>query len=287
MQQVIAPHTNKISLMIQTVTPGAAELWLRHRAKNRAIKDWNVQRMVTDLKNGNWHLSPDCIALDEDGHLINGQHRCEAIVKSGIPALCGVMYGLPRGKTIRVIDAGTARSPGDHITISTNAANANHTAATVMRVIIWELSEGNLVASREIQKIVTRNDLIERYLADEESFNKAVHFGMNYRQKWYAATMLSMFYFLLLERGSQDVADTFERFMEASRSGANLDEGSPVLALNKAIAVNLAHSKRSDQYKLAILTKAWNAYYRHKPLKNLRWGDEEDFPTIAGLDERG
>jgi len=44
-----------------------------------------VKRFVKSMKNGNWkHPTNSCIAFDMNNKMIDGLHRCLAVVKSGV-----------------------------------------------------------------------------------------------------------------------------------------------------------------------------------------------------------
>lgn len=73
---------------------------------NRPINRIKVARMVNDIKSGRFEMTHQPIGVDEDGILVDGQHRLTAIAESGIPVDMFVAYNAPRSTKI---DIGLAR----------------------------------------------------------------------------------------------------------------------------------------------------------------------------------
>lgn len=96
------------------ITPDIANQLLIQNTGNRTVRTTVVARYSDDMKNGNWGLSHQGIAIDINGNLIDGQHRLLAIVKSGetIPML--VTTGL-QPEIFEVIDKLCARSDADSL----------------------------------------------------------------------------------------------------------------------------------------------------------------------------
>ena len=65
-----------------------------------------------DMRSGNCHTSGQSIQFDWDGRLIDGQHRCEAVIESGVTVRVLVVRGSdPRSR--QVIDTGAKGTGGD------------------------------------------------------------------------------------------------------------------------------------------------------------------------------
>lgn len=72
-----------IKYELREVTPGMAATWLSHNTGNRKISLLNVTKLKNSILNDNWEITHQGIAIDEYGNLIDGQHRCSAIVEAG------------------------------------------------------------------------------------------------------------------------------------------------------------------------------------------------------------
>lgn len=77
------------------VTPELAEEYLKLNSKNpRPISPVTVERYSKELKSGSWTVHHQGIAFDKDNNMIDGQHRCVAIVETGIPIYMPVTFNL-------------------------------------------------------------------------------------------------------------------------------------------------------------------------------------------------
>jgi hypothetical protein len=95
------------------VTPEIAASWLtRNHPENRPVSARYVARVVWDLQRGNWDLTHESIAFDQDDRLIDGQHRLSAVVKSGASVPMRVSFNVRVGYGAN-INGGRSRSAAD------------------------------------------------------------------------------------------------------------------------------------------------------------------------------
>ena len=99
------------------LAPELAKQFLSNRAPNRSIKKRVWQRYASDMAAGRWALTHQGLAFDETGALTDGQHRCIAVEKSGIPIETLATWGLPREAQLDM-DQGKKRAAEDVLTIA-------------------------------------------------------------------------------------------------------------------------------------------------------------------------
>lgn len=85
---------------------------------NRKPTQKEMQKWCDDMVAGRWRLTHQGIAFDEDGWLIDGQHRLKALImadakKPGVTIFVMVSGGFERTKAFEVIDIGRRRSLAD------------------------------------------------------------------------------------------------------------------------------------------------------------------------------
>lgn len=88
--------------------------WKRVEKKQflpRPVSLTKVAQYAIDMKNGNWMLTPDPIMFDTNGDLVQGQHRLEAVRRSGCTITMRVSRGWPPN-IMEVLDTGKSRSVG-------------------------------------------------------------------------------------------------------------------------------------------------------------------------------
>lgn len=108
--------------MAIVITPAMAqEILDSSNTGNRRVRMWWVIALSSSIARGDWLLTHQGIAFDENGRLIDGQHRLRAIVLSGTSVKMFVFQGLdPRG--FMAIDVGVKRSTSDTTGLDKGAA---------------------------------------------------------------------------------------------------------------------------------------------------------------------
>jgi hypothetical protein len=97
---------------VQTVTPEIATHFLQKNQGNRDYRKSWVAHLSRIIKNGEWMVTHQGIALDKTGNLIDGQHRLLAIIDSGMPVQINVTYDA-EANTYECIDLGVKRNLAD------------------------------------------------------------------------------------------------------------------------------------------------------------------------------
>ena len=88
-----------LNACIMVIDSDMAKEFLKSNNSNREIDMSLVAKYAKDMSAGNFTLNPDAIAFDQDGNLVNGQHRLAAIVRSGVPTACVVIFNFPVTRT--------------------------------------------------------------------------------------------------------------------------------------------------------------------------------------------
>lgn len=111
---------NRVRSEWKEIDPHLATKWLEGNVHNRKVRDSVVQRYAADMAAGRWKQTHQGIAFDEEGVLIDGQHRLFAIIEAQTTVLMQVTYGLPMDSQI-VVDDGLARTVVDILRVSNEA----------------------------------------------------------------------------------------------------------------------------------------------------------------------
>jgi len=99
-----------------TLTPALAQAILEHDPVNRKLRPWKVPQYVRAIQSGKWWAARSLpMMFFPDGRLGDGQHRCHAVVASGMSIPIRVIvatgtYG---------IDEGLGRSLADYLALNT------------------------------------------------------------------------------------------------------------------------------------------------------------------------
>lgn len=94
---------------VQIITPDEAKAFLGQNQGNRKVNNTFVDTLARDMAAGNWRMTGEPIKFDTEGRLIDGQHRLQAVVKSGQSIQFFVITGLAP-ETQFFLDAGRKRT---------------------------------------------------------------------------------------------------------------------------------------------------------------------------------
>jgi len=117
------------------VSPEMAAQWLRNNFVNRPMSDDVIAAYARDMLNGQWIQTHQGIAFNDRDHLIDGQHRLTAIVRSGLTVAMMVTFGLPSKiegsemTTMDAVDRGRTRSVADQLKIQHGMKNGSAIAS--------------------------------------------------------------------------------------------------------------------------------------------------------------
>ena len=205
------------------VGPDLALKWLDKNTANRQVRPSRVKEYTKAMTDGRWHYTADPIRFDEDGRLIDGQHRLLAIVKSGTEQEMHVVRGLAR-EAQDAVDVGAARTASDALKVR-GFRNGAQLAATVP-IVNWLLKGGGFAAS------YSRDDVIY-WVGVHEGLAETVELAVKNRNLLpcqlapYAAAHYAA------RAVSQDRAATDEFFVDQLVETIGLTSGSPALATRR------------------------------------------------------
>lgn len=111
----------------EDISPKKAKEYLAKNIRNRHIRQNAVIEYAIDMQNGKWRETPEGIVFDMNDHLIDGQHRLEAIVLADVTVRMFVWRGFPPD-TQDILGRGRVRTNGDQLALH-GYQNANLTAA--------------------------------------------------------------------------------------------------------------------------------------------------------------
>lgn len=100
---------------VELITPERAKRLRENALKNRTIKPKNLAKIKRAITSGQFVPTHQGIAIDKDGHMFDGNHRCQAIIDTGIATNMFVIYNAPNAPAI---DSGTGRSEKDQLYMS-------------------------------------------------------------------------------------------------------------------------------------------------------------------------
>ena len=109
---------NNVEVSIETITPIQATEYISHNYDyNRKIAEPKVNDLSTEMNMGRFYLGDSAICFNEEGALVNGQHRLNALIKSDTTQVFIVARNMPE-VSLKIMDIGAKRDTADRVTLS-------------------------------------------------------------------------------------------------------------------------------------------------------------------------
>lgn len=223
----------KVTHTTVRVGPDKAQAWLGRNTSNRKVRPARVREYAAAMTEGRWLYTADPVRFDEDGKLIDGQHRLMAIVRSGVEIEMHVVRGLSRHAQ-DALDTGAARTAADALKVR-GFRNGPQLAGTVP-IVNWLLKDGGFAAS------YSRDDIVY-WAGVHEGLGEVVELA--HRNRNLLPCQLAPFaatHYAALSRADYPQA-TNQFFIEQLVETIGLASGSPALATRRYL-LGLREDKR-------------------------------------------
>jgi len=246
-----------------TLTPDLARDLLAKNGINRRVRPLALLKYKKAILNGEYRLTHQGIAIDWFGNLIDGQHRCLAVVETGMPVPILLSKNVDP-ETFKVVDTGSARSAKDGI----NSVNRNVAAAATRLILSFEsgISFGGDDGTISHTKVINRFNEDELLQQSTELFGGRRPIGIKLSSTFVVAG------YYLTRKSDEILAHAFFRCLV---DGQGLYEGDVVYALRKRLLYRLT------RYEIGpLILKAWKYFKLAKDLKYLK-ADCEDGRKVA------
>ncbi|WDV56028.1 hypothetical protein PV963_39685 [Streptomyces coeruleorubidus] len=260
------------------VSPELATEWLTRNTNNRPLSKGAVQQLAGQIQRGEWQLTHQGIAFDEDGVLIDGQHRLAAIAKAGITVPLTVTYGVPR-TSFTVMDTGRKRTGRDALALA-GEANATHLAAALRGLHLYLHAPDSTWSGGSS---VTSNDQLLIMLEKHPGIRDALQHGIALNRACRITVTAATIGWYVTTEARPDIDQS--SWKEGVVTGARLEPGDPRLTLRNtmlSLATGKSHRRRDDSREhLLYYLKAWNAWVEGRSIKLLRRSPNETMPRIS------
>lgn len=240
--------------------PEMAKELLKNNRENRRLRPRALSRYMQDLRAGNWKLNGESIKVSEDGTLIDGQHRCLAVVETGIPIQTVLTTGLPDG-AFDTIDKGIRRTPGDTLS-SLGEKNASRVASALRFIVNYDPESGRGLGDRK--EIISTPQLLEA-LAKYPEVREATLLTKEEIQLFSPSCYMAIIT-LLLQKNPEKARQFRRRIIKGAPISGPRD---PILILRNTM---LREDKRnlSEADQMVYLISAWNAFVSNREVSSYR-----------------
>jgi hypothetical protein len=252
---------------ITRLTPQLAGELLSKNTGNRPVSRATTERYERAIKRGEWALNGEPIIVFSNGALGDGQHRCIAVQKTGIPIDVVVLYGVDPS-TFDTLNGGKPRSSSDVLAIN-GEVNARHLSSAARTYLSASLTGRDVVCITSIQiKHCIEDHPHLRYWVQKYCGNK--------KAKLIPSGICGYLAIASEKYGFEKLDQFFEKLI----TGANLEQSDPAFVLRERFIAQTKVSRLSTRHAQAFIVKAINAHILGKKLTFLRFTDGEATPKV-------
>jgi len=257
----------------EMITPRLAAQYFEARDANRAFSEVLAKKYAADIRGSRWDDNGETVKFAVGGRLIDGQHRMAAIVETGVTLELLVVRGLAPA-TILTIDAGKARTYGNHLQIL-GERNANTIAAAV--AMIYAHERGGILRTKVNPSHRALDITRQKHPRVVESAAFILS-APNLRPLRVPPGMATFLHYAF----SASDAEMAETFFVGLKTGEMLSSADPVFQLRARLLLNTASRERINQKRMAhYIIKAWNFTRSGRRVKSFCISHNEAFPEIA------
>lgn len=261
---------------LELITPEIAKEMLAQNQTNRNINKKNLDSLISDMAQGNFHQTGESIKIAQNGRLLDGQHRLYAIIATKKPQEMLVVRGL-HNDAFKFIDTGRTRKASDVLAIE-GIENSTKIASAVKFIINFERGKYNAASNRSGDKAsrITNSDVSKFVSRNKTALQESLKYGYNRDNKVISPSLLTSLHFVFnkIDVPSADV------FCHSLVEGAGLDKKSPIYLLREKLIADIrATRKMRGIEKTALVCKAWNFFRDKITVSILKWDSlREEFP---------
>jgi len=268
---------SQIQTHLVTITPQIAEklLEMSDKRHQRTINQQHVIFLAREMSKGNFSFNGDSIRQDQDGNIIDGQHRLAACVSSGIQFNTLFVKGLDTEQISTINTGQRNRSNADVLEIvkKKKYKYANQIAACVKLIRKLELNHLNQNADKKVNAYTSSTDFLEFCDNHPEIFDfvememrlyangdKIIYPSLFLACKWH------------LQKLNQKAAN---KFFQLLSDGIGLNVDHPVYKLRKKlISHNLKKSRLTMKDIILSIYRTWNAFMNDEILSRIQIKDD-------------
>lgn len=262
----------EVTHQIVDLTPAMAEKFLGRNRGNRNVRKTKVVEFARDMSAGRWVFNGDPIRFSASGRMLDGQHRCLAVVKSGVTIQVIVIQNLP-DEAQNTMDIGARRTMSDQLMLS-GERNSTTLAAVLRRVVAHRLTgswtRGTAATFAEMRDFYELNP--------EITF--AVDVAMKARVLPCAPSTIGALYHVC---AAVDRGDAEHFFVDQLIDGVGLSRNDPAYALRvklrsgDRLTPGETERRLSDDNVIRYALTAWNLFRDGRKIQKLQapkggWG---------------
>jgi hypothetical protein len=251
-------NKKEIKVEIKRITPKIALQLLETNLINRQLRPSGVRQFANIIESGKYQLVPDPIIIGNRGHLLNGQHRLNGLIRTGKTLDFMYMTGIDE-ELFPLLDSGAKRTASDALFI----AGFNHTglyATLVLQYMRWESNTFYRSGKRELQS--SPSDVLNYAKKHKEDLAITVNHVKSQRSgNNYFSENIFAIAFHIIKHYSKKPLDDKLAFWSALMGGSSTDDPHQHNAINW-LKITMSENRQSNsrlKYK-SVFSCIFHAY---------------------------
>lgn len=262
------------------IDPNKARELLSLNTKNRKLSRKLVEKYAADMTSGRWPYNGDPIRVSATNVLLDGQHRLQAIVDSGVTIEAELIEKLPDDVAM-TIDGGRKRSPADVLNMLDGSSMLTTGIAACARSTLNYLAGYSVSNVQSTPAVVT---LVHTY-------PDLIKYATLAREADRVTTISSLGAVLFLGTREITMEKRAQQFVEPLKHGEGLDAGDPRLALrngfmNARMRSGSASRSIDPRWAFITITQCWNAFVTGREIAYTKVPSLKDgktnYPDVIG-----
>lgn len=275
----------KTNLTVEMVliTPEVASNYLRFNNKNRVVSNGNSIFLAKEMKANRFLENGESIVFDYNGDLKDGQHRLNAIVKSGKSYFIPVVRGV-NPNVMATIDTGKNRSASDVLHLN-GFKNANRLSTFVALINNYyyrksknkENKEGKVLSNQQVLDFCKENyEWLEEILKNVNNI-----YNKQNKPTIVNHSVLCLYAFIL---GGKNPSKEVYDFLNNLCGNIRVLDTAPNYLFNKLYNAKINKEPLNFYWVLGMTIKAYNYFVDGNPAVNyFRFSVEQELPNVTKL----
>jgi hypothetical protein len=256
------------------ITPELALEMLKINTRNRRLDLSRVLLYSEQMLNGTWKFNGVPIIISEGNHLLDGQNRLAAIVKSKKEQKIIIVRNID-ASTFDTIDVGKNRTSGDMLHII-GAKDSTNIAANINSYKV--LKNGTNTFNNSVRNIkLPKHEIVKEYENDIEFWSKISLQSNRCNKKLRLLTAgLIGGYMAYLIKEKKHKEEKVMSFFNQLFFDINVENITIRTLREKLLKDVTGQYKMTPKYKNAVIIMSWNAYIKGSEIKRLSFDIEKD-----------
>jgi hypothetical protein len=234
------PHAEVV-----TLTPVLASLLLQRNINNRNIRRMNSEFIRNDIISDRWQFNGESIVISDTGILLDGQHRCDAVVQTGKSIRVSLVFGAEEEARF-TIDIGSPKSAANFLHMK-GFTDTNNMAAAIGLIVQYQkngnVSYGYVRPTKT--EIINAVEELKGLQGSIDIVSGAKVVG--------SRSCLAFCHYIFKKKAGVVAAD---EFIKKIVDGDGLRKGDPIYHCRERLIAMKGNTRVGD--RAGIIFKAWN-----------------------------